>query len=332
MAEKIWNDERDQQLKLGVGLGLTAPVIAEFMGMETEQIQNRKKRLKLKSPLNKSDTKWTDERDAHLEVALELGLTRPVIAKILEVDPKTIQNRMKARGLKSQSYTPAEALERARNMLRATNMQIKDIAAEVGISFKSFGSVYKRHFGIPPSEEERPDPLHPAVETALDDIEANFNQLGYTASSETIAQDFGISGRQLRDLFKEHANVNMKTFIMQRRMAEAKKLLVQKPHMSLNEVGRSCGYKDASSLLQHFPKYEGMEMGEFRARHVVETLQKLEDVMETLRSGRLTIEAVDDLRLRNGFESIREMDAFVIEHDYATLLNYAVETGLIEPD
>lgn len=73
-------------------------------------------------------------------------------------------------------------------------------------------------------------------------------------STAEIAQDLGISTRQLERLFGKYLNTSPKTHMMQMRLHRARHLLVQ-TEQSVTEIAMACGFRSAS----HFSKvYRGL--------------------------------------------------------------------------
>jgi len=49
-------------------------------------------------------------------------------------------------------------MEKARDLLRETDLKVKEVAYSVGYtSLLGFSEMYKRHFGISPSFDRKPD-------------------------------------------------------------------------------------------------------------------------------------------------------------------------------
>lgn len=72
-------------------------------------------------------------------------------------------------------------------------------------------------------------------------------------STAEIAEDLGISTRQLERLFGKFLNTSPKTYMMQMRLHRARHLLVQ-TEQSITEIAMACGFRSAS----HFSKvYRG---------------------------------------------------------------------------
>lgn len=79
-----------------------------------------------------------------------------------------------------------------------------------------------------------------------------------------LATALGLSSHQLSELVNEHLGLNFSRFLKQYRVADAKRLLVEKPSMSVLEVGMNAGFNSLSAFYSAFRELEGMAPGVYR--------------------------------------------------------------------
>lgn len=85
-------------------------------------------------------------------------------------------------------------------------------------------------------------------------------------SVENVADYLGISGGHLSRLFRKETDYTMMTYLMNRRMKEAKKLLKDYSH-KVYEVAELVGYKDIAYFSATFKKYVGVSPSEYQDRY-----------------------------------------------------------------
>jgi len=84
--------------------------------------------------------------------------------------------------------------------------------------------------------------------------------------AEVLAGMVNVSTSHLAHLFKREANVSLKHFVREVRMAHAKRLL-ETSFLSVKEVMANSGFNDASHFVRDFKKAYGKTPGEFRRDH-----------------------------------------------------------------
>lgn len=80
-----------------------------------------------------------------------------------------------------------------------------------------------------------------------------------------IATRFNISVGYISKLYKKVTGQTFIEYVLGLRMEEAKKLLLKKPLLKINEVAEKVGYSNASSFTRIFKKIMGVSPGEYRA-------------------------------------------------------------------
>jgi AraC-like DNA-binding protein len=99
--------------------------------------------------------------------------------------------------------------------------------------------------------------LHQQLEGAL-----LYREEGLTSAQ--LATAVGLTPHQLSELVNEHLGINIPRLIKQHRIAEARKLLVERPAMSVLEVGLTVGFSSLSSFYTAFREFEGIAPGMYR--------------------------------------------------------------------
>ena len=85
-------------------------------------------------------------------------------------------------------------------------------------------------------------------------------------SLQTLSGYLKISSHQLSKLLNEHAGCSFRTYINSYRVAEAKKLLQERPEMGVLEVSLLVGFNSRSSFYSAFQKETGCIPAEFRKK------------------------------------------------------------------
>ena len=101
-----------------------------------------------------------------------------------------------------------------------------------------------------------------ALKRAEDYIMRN---LARKISLEEIAKISGFSPPYFSSIFKEEMGENFTSFLNRIRVEKASALLTG-THLSLNKIGRSCGFEDQSWFSKTFKNYTGISPGKFRSR------------------------------------------------------------------
>lgn len=84
-----------------------------------------------------------------------------------------------------------------------------------------------------------------------------------TLSAKSVATEFGLSLSNFSHQFRRHTGATFQAYLAQKRIAEAKRLLVETDD-TLNDVVRSIGYGDTSSFIKKFRAATGVTPTEYR--------------------------------------------------------------------
>ncbi|PSN18638.1 DNA-binding response regulator [filamentous cyanobacterium CCP5] len=134
-----------------------------------------------------------------------------------------------------------EELQRSRRLANAPSSERVSAAAEAGT---------------------RPDgpsgngifPDCPRLASVFSFIEANYRQ---AISLKDVAQAVGYSPAYLTSLVQEHTGHTIKRWIIERRMAEARSLLMGSSE-NIRQVAEASGYSDAGYFTRQFRKFHGV--------------------------------------------------------------------------
>ena len=135
----------------------------------------------------------------------------------------------------------------------ATDLMLKLIALKHGAELANLVADQMIHTAIRSDKDEqrlsiptRIGVRHPKLATVIHRMEAAIED---PVSPMTLAQDVGMSTRQLERLFRRYLNRSPKRYYMELRLAKARNLLMQ-TDMSVIEVALACGFASPS----HFSK------------------------------------------------------------------------------
>lgn len=92
------------------------------------------------------------------------------------------------------------------------------------------------------------------------------NNIYEPISVSTLTQLLGISQPYLYTIFKDTFSVSPKTYLTERKLYHAKKLLVE-TNLSVSEIARSVGFEDALAFSKFFSKNENINPTRFREKH-----------------------------------------------------------------
>lgn len=107
-------------------------------------------------------------------------------------------------------------------------------------------------------------PNGPIVEGALAFIEARFRD---PIGLRDVARATGRSPGYLTDLLRRRTGRTVMQWITERRIEEARHLLLSSPHLRIEEVADAVGYADPGHFHRTFRARVGMPPGEFRSKH-----------------------------------------------------------------
>lgn len=109
-------------------------------------------------------------------------------------------------------------------------------------------------------------PRYPALDSVFHFIEAHYNQ---PIHLDDVAQEVGYSPAYLTTLMQEQTGHTVKQWIIERRMAEARMLLV-KTQSNVRKIAQTVGYSDAGYFSRHFRKLHGVSPQVWRQESVSE--------------------------------------------------------------
>ena len=100
---------------------------------------------------------------------------------------------------------------------------------------------------------------------------------------EEIAREIGVSVSHLTHLFATAAGTTLKAYVLQLKVALAKRLLIMTP-AKLEVVAEDCGFCDASHLSRVFRQYVGCWPGEFRDEGLRKVFGRAQGAIEMHRT------------------------------------------------
>jgi YesN/AraC family two-component response regulator len=99
------------------------------------------------------------------------------------------------------------------------------------------------------------------VKEHYNDIDMNVN---------AIAANFYINPAYLSNMFKRNTDMKLLDYINKVRIEEAKKLLMSKPDISIEELSEKSGFKNSRTFRRIFTKYEDVSPSKFTKSQDVE--------------------------------------------------------------
>jgi AraC family transcriptional regulator, arabinose operon regulatory protein len=102
---------------------------------------------------------------------------------------------------------------------------------------------------------------HPAVGKVCEIIEARFRE---DLALADIADEVGYSTYYVSRIFKECAGVGPKQYILERRIAESKRILRERDDLSVEAVGMEVGFHDFAIFNRSFKKIAGLTPSAYR--------------------------------------------------------------------
>jgi AraC-like DNA-binding protein len=89
---------------------------------------------------------------------------------------------------------------------------------------------------------------------------------------QEIADYANIGIHSLHELFQQAFDMSPYSYFLQLRLREAKRIMLQHPHMALREVAEQTGFNDVSHFVATFRKKEGITPGKYRELHLTADL------------------------------------------------------------
>lgn len=87
---------------------------------------------------------------------------------------------------------------------------------------------------------------------------------------QEIAEQTNISIHAMQELFQQAFQMSPYSYLIQLRIREAKKIIMQHPELALREVAGRTGFNDVSHFVATFRKKEGITPGQYRKLHHTE--------------------------------------------------------------
>lgn len=127
----------------------------------------------------------------------------------------------------------------------------------VSLKLKEFLLLVKRA-GLQNPPIQQPNPK---ISRILTYIEERFTR---NLTCGLIADEFALSPAYLSWLFKKHAGMNLKHYIIQRRIVEAKRLLIEHPDFKISLIHQEIGFNDFSLFNRNFKALTGLTPSAYR--------------------------------------------------------------------
>lgn len=96
------------------------------------------------------------------------------------------------------------------------------------------------------------------IEEHFADPSLNLNKLGDV---------FNITSAYLAKLYKDAEGPALLDVLNQRRVHEAKSILIQRPNTTISNVAKACGFTNANTFIRVFKRFEGITPGRYRDVH-----------------------------------------------------------------
>lgn len=193
----------------------------------------------------------------------------PTTSLMIELSPFLLHSAAEDLGL-----SPARAQLELRHQLRDKQLELIALALEADsaagheggrLYSESLGlALSARLLGVASSDERRSlRGLSPAQRSRLlDFIESYLDQ---PLSLQRLARVSGTSASHLKTLFKRSMGVSVHAYVVQRRVARARQLLLA-GHLSSSQVALESGFADQSHMARCIRRLLGVTPSELRAR------------------------------------------------------------------
>jgi len=103
-----------------------------------------------------------------------------------------------------------------------------------------------------------------AIQKAQKYIRENYDQ---DISLQDVAQHVFLNATYFSELFKKETGEKFVDFLIRTRIDEAKRILIEEPHVLVNEVGRRVGYNEPVSFNRAFKKQTGSTPVGYRVKY-----------------------------------------------------------------
>ncbi|MBQ6190544.1 MAG: helix-turn-helix transcriptional regulator [Bacteroidaceae bacterium] len=110
-----------------------------------------------------------------------------------------------------------------------------------------------------------------SIRKAVEDWVAAKHYLEPDVSVEEISQQMGITRQALNDYFSTVLQTPFRSWRIELRIDEARRLLAADPSIATGELCARCGYNDRSNFHKHFAKVTGQSLAEYREKLIVDS-------------------------------------------------------------
>ncbi|MFC6331751.1 helix-turn-helix domain-containing protein [Paenibacillus septentrionalis] len=93
--------------------------------------------------------------------------------------------------------------------------------------------------------------------------------LSHNIGIQEIAEQAHVAVQQLNESFQQAFGLTPYSFLIQLRIREAKRIMLDYPDLALREVAEQTGFNDVSHFVATFRKKEGLTPGKYRELHLV---------------------------------------------------------------
>lgn len=137
-----------------------------------------------------------------------------------------------------------------------SNMEVSSELYKFLLQLRKFGMLNDR-----PSLSQYYRKLEPVVSWMEQHMGAN---IGLQEISDYA--DIGIHG--LHELFQQAFDMSPYSYLLQLRLRQAKRIMLEQPQLALREVAEQTGFNDVSHFVATFRKKEGVTPGKYRQLHL----------------------------------------------------------------
>lgn len=88
-------------------------------------------------------------------------------------------------------------------------------------------------------------------------------------SVDELARKAGVSRSRLFALFQKHMQCTPYQYLLKRRIAAAKELIIQRPEMPFKHIAEGCGFNNIEIFYRQFCLHTGVTPGEFRKKNTI---------------------------------------------------------------
>lgn len=117
---------------------------------------------------------------------------------------------------------------------------------------------------VPMAEEENAGSDFALLQERIDDWLARKGYLTADLSVDEITAELGVSRTAFAQYFSTVLGTNFRSWRIALRIAEAERLLRERPDLPTSDLIPLCGYKDRSNFHKHFQKQTGHSINEYR--------------------------------------------------------------------